>query len=160
MGVINIGFAEDEYFYPGTVSVATALKSYTGLRSIASYGGEARLKSTTVLSAALSGGTSNVGTTPILDGWFVLGVTIYVKTLITGCTSFKIGDGSDDDKWGASIALTAGTTTTGANFTASPSLYTSDTNIVLTAVGGGASFSAGVVRATVHYIDFTAMLAG
>jgi hypothetical protein len=87
-------------------------------------------------------------------GSLVLGCTLRVTTTITGCTSIKIGDGSDDDRWGATIALTSGTTTTSANFTGTqPAFFSAANSVVLTAVGGGADFTAGVVRMTCHYIS-------
>jgi hypothetical protein len=101
-------------------------------------------------------GATSTASNVIPAGAIVLGTVIRVTTLITGCTSIKIGDGSDDDRWGASIALTAGTTTSAANFTAATFAPTTATaSVVLTAVGGGASFSAGVVRYDVHYLTLT-----
>lgn len=85
----------------------------------------------------------------------MFGVTIRVTTAITGATSISIGDGTDADRWGASIAVALNTTTTGANFTInSVPIYPSDTSVVITGAGG--NFSAGVVRVTVHYMNFTA----
>ena len=123
----------------------------------AERGAKLRIKTFTVESAALSGATANIGTNSISAGWYVFGVTTIVTTLITasgGGASFKIGDGSDDDKWGAGIAFALGTQTTNANFTAGPSLYTANTNIVLTVNTG--AFTAGKVRATIAYFDMTA----
>lgn len=104
-------------------------------------------------SVTCSGATSSA-TDLIPAGSLVLGVTVRVTTAVTGSTTFTIGDGTDADKWGATIAQTAGTTTDATDFTtSSPTYYTSATSVVLTGTGG--SFSAGVVRVTVHYIDFT-----
>ena len=66
-----------------------------------------------------------------------------------------MGDGTDADRWGTGIAVTAGTTTTGANFTVTtPFHYAAATSVVITGAGG--DFTAGVVRVTVHYVSLTA----
>lgn len=112
---------------------------------------------TTSTPTTLSGATTNCGgSTFIPAGATVDGCIVRVTTTITGATSFKIGDGSDDDKWGATIALTAGTTTTGANFTAAAGApYAAGANLVITAVGGAASFSAGALRCACLVSTFT-----
>lgn len=107
----------------------------------------------TSLNCATAAGTCTA-TNLIPAGSTVLGVTLRVTTLFAGCTSFHVGDGTDADRWGASIAVAAGTTTTGANFTAGGAIsYPSATSVVLTAVGGAADFSAGVATITVTYFD-------
>jgi hypothetical protein len=105
----------------------------------------------------LSGATTNCGGASFIPaGSTVEGCIVRVTTLITGATSFKVGDGSDDDKWGAGILLTVGTNTTGANFTAgSPTGYAAATTLVITAVGGAASFSAGALRCPCLVSTFT-----
>lgn len=112
------------------------------------------VQSVSTTLSALSGATATA-TNLIPAGSIVLGVTTRVNTLITGATTFKVGDGTDDDRWGATVGLTAGTTTTGSSFTiSSVPIYTSATSVVLTA--NGSNFTAGAVRVTVHYISFTA----
>lgn len=134
---------KDNQKFEGTLSQGTA------------YGALANLKSVT--AEITCSGASSSASNLIPAGAFVLGVTARVITAITGASAFTIGDGSDADKWGAGIALTAGTTTTGAAFTAGPSHYAAATSVVLTATTS--SFTAGKVRVTVHYIDFTAATA-
>jgi len=102
----------------------------------------------------LSGATVTA-TNLIPAGSLVLGVSVRVTTLITGATSFAIGDGTDADRWGTGIAVTAGTVTTLANITiTSPIYYAAATSVVLTAAGS--NFTAGAVRITVHFISLTA----
>lgn len=115
-----------------------------------------KILSNAVSSGALSGGTATLSSL-IPAGAVVLGTCARVTTTITGCTSFQIGDGTDVDRFGNAIALTSGTTTTNANWTIStvPS-YAAATDIVLTAVGGGASFTGGVVRMVIYYAATTA----
>lgn len=99
--------------------------------------------------AGLSGATAT-WTAAIPAGSLFLGVTSRVTTLITGATSFKIGDGSDVDRWGATVAVAAGTTSGIPEFTiTSPVYYAAATNIVLTA--NGSNFTAGAVRLAVYY---------
>lgn len=160
MGVINVGVSDDTYHYASAIVSDAQIKSFTQFTNESyPYGSPLNIKYAHVGPTTLSGGTTNIGTNPITAGMFVLGVTIRVLVLVAGATSFKIGDGTDDDIWGATIALAAGTTTTSANFTAAPKIYTGNTQIVITAVGGAASFSAGSIRACVHYVDVGALKA-
>lgn len=107
---------------------------------------------TTSLNCASAAGTCTA-TNLIPAGSIVLGVLTRVTTTITGMTTISIGDGTTAAKWGSGIALTAGTTTTGTAYTVgSPTHYAAATSVVLTAVGGGADFTAGVVRISVIYI--------
>jgi len=87
-----------------------------------------------------------------------LGVTARVTTLITsgdGGTSMNIGDGTDADRYGATIAFAAGTTVNLSDATADPRGWAAAAgDVVFTCVGG--TFNAGVVRVVAHYIDLTA----
>lgn len=109
-------------------------------------------QATVVGAAAATISASNI----IPAGSLVLGVTVKVTSTFsnTSLTSFTIGDGSDADRWGATIALTAGTQTTGANFTGTqPAFFASATSVVLT--GTGANFAAnGEAIVRVFYIAF------
>lgn len=109
----------------------------------------------TVQSGAMSGATLTL-TNLIPAKSLVLGVTIHPTTAITsgdGATTYAVGDGSDADRWGATVAFAADCDLGNATI-ASPVYYPAATSVVLTANGG--TFSAGVVRATVHYISLTA----
>lgn len=108
-------------------------------------------QATTTLSA-MSGATVTA-TNLIPANSIVLGVTLRVTTLITGATSFDIGDGSDVDRWGAAVAVAANTTSATATITSLP-FYAATTSVVLTA--NGSNFTAGAVRVTVHYMSTTA----
>lgn len=117
----------------------------------AAPGGSLILSQNTV-AVTMSGATSTASSV-FPDGAIMQAVNVLVTTTITGATSFKIGDGSDDDRWGATIGLTAGTKTGPADYTASGiGQVTSAQNVVLTAVGGAASFSAGVVKVQGTYL--------
>lgn len=85
----------------------------------------------------------------------VLGVTIRVTTEITGCTTLDLGVAGATTRYGTGIALTAGTTNASPG-TTNPTIYGAATAIRFSAVGGGASFTAGIIRVTIHYLDLTA----
>ena len=154
---IIIGAAGDINHFNGQVHIQEKLRLLESLILESSRAAKLGVKVLDIAATTLSGGTTNLGT-QIPDGALVLGVVLRVTTLITGCSTFKVGDGTDDDRWGTGIALALGTTTSSADFTAAaPTYYASATNIVLTAVGGGASFSAGVVRGAMFYVDVAAL---
>lgn len=107
-------------------------------------------------------GTSTITAGAAPAGAICLGVTIYVTTAVTGCTSMHVGTAGDPNRWGDSIALTAGTTTTMASFTAGtafPLGAAAAEDVVFTAVGGGASFTAGVIHVVGHYFTIPALRA-
>lgn len=82
---------------------------------------------------------------------FFAGVTCRVTTTITGATTFNIGTGADPDRWGAAIALSAGTTTTIADYTADGfGQAVAALDVLLTV--NGADFTAGAVRCVGHTI--------
>lgn len=165
VGPITIGEPADIYRYAGKLVVdgmfdlsGGALTSGVGLiqQFQAPHGPILGLYTKEVESAALSGATSNVGTNFIPAGAWPLFITLYNTVLIAGCTSYKAGDGTDDDMFGATLPLTVGDT---ANvLTATPTAAAAARNLVLTAVGGGASFSAGKVRAAMLYVARGALL--
>lgn len=106
----------------------------------------------------LSGATTSWNSS-LPAGTIILGVTARVTELITGATSFDVGvSGGDTDLFLDGVAVAAGTTAdledANASFTA-PFVNSSLGTILVTAVGGTVSFSAGKVRLTVFYIDLT-----
>lgn len=89
-----------------------------------------------------------------------LGVTARVTTIVTsgdGGTDMNVGDGTDADRYGATIAFAAGTTVDMSNATADPSSggWVGATGDVVFTCNGG-TFSGGVVRVCAHYLDLTA----
>jgi hypothetical protein len=109
-----------------------------------------RIGQSSQLLSALSGATATA-TGIIPAGAVVLGVTTRVVTLVTGATSYAIGDGSDADRWGTGIAVAKDTVSGNADCTiTSIPVYAAATNVVLTA--GGSNFTAGAIRVTVHYL--------
>ena len=100
-------------------------------------------------------GTSTT-TIQVPAGAVVASCTCYVSTAVTNAASFDIGDGTDVDRFGATIAVAAATGTTRASWTAP----VGDTpigsysraaahNIVFTANGG--NFTGGVIHVVVIY---------
>jgi hypothetical protein len=102
--------------------------------------------------------SSGAVTTDLLPaGCILLGLSTYVTDTITGSgvTGYTVGDGSDPDRWGEAAAVSIGTTTTIADWTAVGIVLTSALDVTITAVGG--TFTAGAVRVVAHYVDSTAI---
>jgi hypothetical protein len=111
-----------------------------------------RLATTSVNTTS---GATVTATNLIPAGALVLGVTTRVTTAVTGATTFKVGDGTDDDRWGAAVAIALNTTSANtATTVTTPTIYPSATSVVLTA--NGSNFSGGAVRITVHYLEIGA----
>lgn len=149
--------AGDPVPFPGGASLtgtATASGAVTG-GSIVQAGNNGALTTiahATALLSALEGATVTA-TDLIPANSIVLGVTARVTTIITGATSFSIGDGTDADRWGATIDIEAGTVSATATITSVP-FYAAATSVVLTAAGS--DFLTGAVRLVVHYVTLTA----
>lgn len=112
------------------------------------------VQSLTELHTLAAAGTSDT-TIEAPAGALVLGVSWRVTTLITGCTTFDVGTAAAATKYGTLQALAAGTTG-GSAGTTNPDVFAAATKVRFTAVGGGAAFTAGVIRVTVYYLDLTA----
>lgn len=116
-------------------------------------GATLNIRSATTQLTAMSG-ASVTATNLIPAGAFIYGVVLRVTTEITGASAFTVGDGTDVDRWGTGIALTAGTTTDVTDFVAAGfGQFSAANDVVLTATT--ANFTAGAVRLVVHYIDLT-----
>jgi len=118
------------------------------------HGANTQFYVTEILLSGLSG-ASVTATAAVPANCLLFSVGAYVTTTITGCTSFEIGDagqtgdsGNSLTRFGSSLGLTAGTSNYGL---IGPTAIYSAVNVILTAVGGGASFSAGAVRLSIHY---------
>lgn len=112
----------------------------------------------TTEKTALNGATVT-WTNAIPAGSMVIGVSARVTTLVEGATNIDIGDGTDADIFIDGMGVAANTTADLTNCndgTLLPKVYKSATNIVLTAIGGAANFSAGDIRMVLHYVDLVA----
>jgi hypothetical protein len=84
-------------------------------------------------------------------GATVFSVTTRVTTILAGAglTSFAVGDGTDADRWGATLNIAAGSTSDGSNATiTSIPCYPALTSVVITANGG--NFTSGALRVSLH----------
>lgn len=121
--------------------------------------GQASNRKVSSTEVAMTGGAATVvGTGLLLAKKRIIGITGRVLVTVAGAslTSLNIGDGSDADRYGATIGLTAGTTFDMTSATADPGGFqVAAGNIVVTAVGGVA-ISSGSIRFDVHYEDLTA----
>lgn len=110
------------------------------------------------VSVATNSGTGSINAITIPAGVLLLSVTGRVTTAITGCASFDVGVSGTTQRFAAGVLVASGTTfksgTQGTD--ANPRNYAASTNVVLTAVGGGAIFSTGVLRIVIKYLDFQA----
>jgi hypothetical protein len=109
------------------------------------------IKTVREVSSTLSGATfTSVNTIPAYA--VLIGVTTRVNTAITGATTYSVGDGTDVDLWGASIAVAANSQSQSSNFTAAGATgaATAARNVVLTA--NGSNFTGGVVEICFHYL--------
>jgi hypothetical protein len=117
-------------------------------------GARGRLVVATTLLSPMAGATMTwAGAFPA--GSRAIGVSLRVTTLVTGATSFDVGDGTDVDRYAAAVALAAGTTKTPANATADPGGWRAAAgDVVLTA--NGSNFTGGAVRVVALYEELTA----
>lgn len=88
-----------------------------------------------------------------------LGVTCRVDTVLagSGLTTWSLGDGTDADLYGGSLAKTAGTIVDQTTYTANPltqAWSTNAGNLTMTAAAG--VFSSGAVTCCSHYVKFIA----
>jgi hypothetical protein len=112
---------------------------------------EVGVKGTSVQISSLSG-ASATWSNAFPAGSIPIGVTMRVTTGVTGATGIDVGDGSDQDRWGANIAPALGTVSDNADWTDTTlKVQPAATDVVLTALGS--SFTAGAVRLTAHYLE-------
>lgn len=124
------------------------------MRFFSTNSANAKVTSTSELHTLAAAATSDT-TVQFPANCIPLGVTIRVTTLITGCTTLDVGISGATTKYGTGLALTANTTNASAGLT-SPAIPAAATSVRFSAVGGGASFTAGVIRVTLHYISLSA----
>jgi hypothetical protein len=116
---------------------ATNVNATVGNITTAVIGTQATVQSVKHTATNVNGATVTI-VNPILAGDFVIGVTATIDSNVAGATSINVGDGSDDDEFGVLSAVTAGTNFTWGALT--PFVAAANTNVVLTAVGGGTDF--------------------
>lgn len=102
-------------------------------------------------SSTLSGATYT-STIAIPAYAHLIGVTTRVNTVITGATTYSVGDGTDVDLWGASIAVAANSQSRTADFTATGAVGAVGTARNVTLTANGSNFTGGVVEICLHYL--------
>ncbi|MBY6055374.1 DUF2793 domain-containing protein [Leisingera daeponensis] len=102
-----------------------------------------------VLEETISGlsGSSVNSTIQIPDRSICLGVSTRTITAITGATSYHCGVSGQNQKFGGSLGISAGSTNKGV---IGPEAFYADTAVRLTANGG--NFTGGAVRIAIHYL--------
>lgn len=153
-GTLTLGRTGLEASIPGSVKVGTSGTAGT----ITNEGAAGELTAVKYATTELTGLTGATATAASLipAGSMVLGVATRVTTLVTGATSFDIGDGTDIDRWGATSAVALNSTTDPTDFTDNTISWQTSVagDVVLTA--NGSNFLAGAVRITVAYISYSA----
>lgn len=124
-----------------------------------SNGARCKLKVKEVLHTLATGGLTSTITGFFEDGMCVLGLVARVTTtLVAGNrTTVALSDGAAD--YAVKAALVAGTTLTQADASAivAPKIYNAAANLVTTLSGGTTGdITAGVIRITCFYLEFTA----
>jgi hypothetical protein len=101
--------------------------------------------------SALSGSSVSTTGTLIPDGAVVVGVTTRVATALSGATGYKVGDGTDADRWGDITGTAIGTTSDNSNWTAgSIECFIAGGEVTLTA--NGSNFAGGDIEVCVFYL--------
>ena len=152
-GEIALNYVVDHYQVTDAAGVVHKFHGPASNLAIGAKGSLASIKVAEVLKSALSGAT--VTATGIFPAkTFHLGVAVYVTTLITGASSFDVGDGSDADRYANDVAVAAGTDSDNSDATADPTGWDATAgDVVLTAVGS--NFTAGAVRIAAFYLDYS-----
>lgn len=84
-------------------------------------------------------------------GAVLVGLSVEVITAIAGATGFDVGDGSDQDRWGANIPVALNAVSDATDWTIGTiEAFPSGAGVTLTALGG--NFTAGTVRVTAYYV--------
>lgn len=130
---------------------ANANQSFRYGTANAAYSQITALNEAHTLAAAATSDT----TIQIPANSLVIGVTLRVTTTITGCATLDVGVAGATTRYGTGIALTANTTNVSPGIT-NPTIYASAVSLRFTAVGGGAAFTAGAIRVTLHLITLSA----
>lgn len=115
-----------------------------------------RLRVNSVTDDTDSGASTQVLTGVIPAGVTCLAVTCRVNTIIAGAslTTWSLGDGTDADLYGTTLALAAGTTVDHTDYTASPltqAWSASAGNLTMTAAAG--QFDSGNITCNCFYLD-------
>ena len=122
----------------------------------ADHGEKSRLKWYEATSGALAGASYTfAGVIPA--GSILFGVIARVKTIITGATTWKLGDGVTDNQFATAKALAAGTTSGLADHQAAavPLLHVAAGDVVVTA--NGPNFASGELRVAVLVLELDGM---
>jgi len=110
---------------------------------------------TNTIALTTSSGSTQTTSGLVPAGKYLLGITARVDTAVEGATTFEVGDGTDANRFGAAIAIAAGTTVTDADYTAAGvGFSTSAQEVTLTV--NGSDFSAGVVTIVAYYVSMEA----
>lgn len=125
----------------------------------AANGAALNIKTNTVTVTTDGGQSTETIAGVIPAGALSLGIVARVTTILAGesLTTWSLGDGTDADLYGTTLALAAGTTVDHSDYTASPltqAWSASAGDLTMTAAAG--QFDSGVIEVTCFYLDLTA----
>lgn len=171
MPVVNpiaIGSADDVYQYLGNVEIdgslkMTSAKASSNIATLFTINGtngpilsvKTKMATVTTTAAATATFTDFIPAKSVI--W---NINFYNVTAVSGSsvTSYKAGDGTDDDVFGATIPLTAGAAYSAFTGTMAAGVYpnvaATAKSVVLTQVGGSAFAAGCIVRAQMCYVQF------
>jgi hypothetical protein len=138
----------------GNVKTIADLSTLGSLKLVGDNGQVLEIVEHAVSTGTMSGSTATASAV-FPAGCMALGLTIHPTTAITSGTgtTYKVGDGTDDDRWGTGIAFANNVTMADAVVTA-PVIFATAKDVILTVNTG--TFSGGVCRVTGYYIKLTA----
>lgn len=160
MKKLNIGIL---IFLLVAFTAATHNDVETFLQSISikreSNGAALNIKQNTVTTLTDGGASTEsiVGLIPAKAVCLQVSCVVDVVLAGSGLTTWSLGDGTDADLYGTSLAKTAGETVSSADYTASPMTQAwsaSAGNLTMTAAAG--QFDSGQITCTCFYLDSTA----
>jgi len=127
----------------GVLSLGGGNSSYCNLKAI---------QELTTLSGATTATSANL----LPADTFIVGVTFYVETTITGATTWDAGPTSGTaNQYADDIALTSGTVTSSFKHATPVAPFINGTDNTITFTANGSDFTGGKIRTVVFYYDLT-----
>lgn len=139
----SLAFADDLIkSYRGTIEIGEGRE----IEALKFTGAHSEFSTLTWVSTELDlDGATEAATSLIPANATYYGCVAKVTEVVTGATSWDLGDGSNADRWADDAALTLGTKTSESDFTADPRGW-SATAVSPTLTANGSNFTDGKIR--------------
>lgn len=98
------------------------------------------------------GGTTYSTTLQIPAGCLLIGVSLRVRSAITGATAFELGTAATPNQFATGLSTAAGASEAAL---IAPAVFAAATPLLLTSTAGG-NFTGGTIRAALHYFTIGA----